>query len=78
MHTIKEKVSNAAAAAQEHIDIMKAKAEESVQFSYLIQCVFLKFNSNMLHSDSVCVCLWLIYNMFRQQKQLQRQRKREK
>lgn len=33
MHTVKEKVSNAAAAAKEHIDIMKARAGEAVSSS---------------------------------------------
>lgn len=31
MHSVKEKVSNAAAAGKEHVDILKAKAEEKVR-----------------------------------------------
>ncbi|XP_009601197.1 uncharacterized protein LOC107808506 [Nicotiana tabacum] len=31
MHSVKEKVSNAAAAGKEHVDILKAKAEEKVE-----------------------------------------------
>lgn len=39
MHTIKEKVGNAAAAAKEHIDVMKARAEEMVRlFSLFYFC----------------------------------------
>lgn len=30
MHTVKEKVSNAASAAKEHVDIYKAELEEKV------------------------------------------------
>lgn len=37
MHSVKEKVSNAAAEGKEKIDIMKAKAEEEVlSFSILL------------------------------------------
>ncbi|KAH0658788.1 uncharacterized protein [Solanum tuberosum] len=31
MHSVKEKVSNAAAAGKEHVDILKAKAEEKAE-----------------------------------------------
>ncbi|CAN4127832.1 unnamed protein product [Withania somnifera] len=31
MHSVKEKVSNTAAAAKEHVDIFKAKAEEKAE-----------------------------------------------
>ena len=37
MHSVKEKVSNAAAAAQEKVEIMIAKGEEKVlRFSYVL------------------------------------------
>ncbi|XP_060179251.1 late embryogenesis abundant protein 6-like [Lycium barbarum] len=34
MHSVKEKVSNAAAAGKEHVDILKAKAEEKAEKAY--------------------------------------------
>lgn len=52
MHSVKEKASNAAASGKEHIDIMKAKAQEKVRLLPHI-CILLTHKYQYMLSNTI-------------------------